>query len=176
MMFGSNGCHVFNGGSGHLPEIISFGDVYSLYYHDEGSSKHLQALVEQFSWQIICDWTSEPASGFASSALFMEAVAPYALALGTCGGPLGIAAGVTLELGAAVADWIVGSELGHDLSDLLGGLFSQAAGIPVPKIDPIVLDLNNSGFAERSGWIKGDDGLLVLDRDRNGEINGGKVR
>ncbi|MEW6352264.1 MAG: hypothetical protein AB1646_24705 [Thermodesulfobacteriota bacterium] len=35
-------------------------------------------------------------------------------------------------------------------------------------------DLNTDGFAERTGWIAGDDGLLVLDRNGDGIINDGK--
>jgi hypothetical protein len=34
-------------------------------------------------------------------------------------------------------------------------------------------DHDSNGFAERSGWIKGDDGLLVLDRNGNGTIDNG---
>ncbi|HHY72201.1 MAG TPA: hypothetical protein GX497_03070, partial [Bacillus bacterium] len=141
--------------------------------------------------KIVRDWISEIAGGFAGSAALMEAVAPFAAALGTCGGPLGIAAGIVVELGAGVVGWMGGSMLGHAFSDLLDRLFGQASGA-IRRIDPIVLDLDgdgietislqngtyfdldNNGFAEKSGWIKSDDGFLVLDRDGNGEINGGR--
>ncbi|MEC1641053.1 calcium-binding protein, partial [Schinkia azotoformans] len=141
--------------------------------------------------KIVRDWTIETMGGFASAAVAMEAVAPYALALGTAGGPLGIAAGITVELVAGVAGWMAGSQIGHIFSELLDRLFGQASGA-TRRIDPIVLDLDgdgietvslqngiyfdldNNGFAEKSGWIKSDDGFLVLDRDGNGEINGGR--
>jgi len=59
-------------------------------------------------------------------------------------------------------------------------------------VSPIVLDLNGDGiaatswsaggkfdhdanrFAERTGWINGQDGLLALDRDANGVIDSGR--
>ncbi len=34
-------------------------------------------------------------------------------------------------------------------------------------------DLDNSGFAESTSWIASSDGLLVLDRNANGQIDGG---
>ncbi|MBL4827672.1 MAG: hypothetical protein JKY66_08170 [Spongiibacteraceae bacterium] len=37
----------------------------------------------------------------------------------------------------------------------------------------IYFDLDNSGFSELSGWVGKDDGLLVLDRDGNGNIDNG---
>ncbi len=34
-------------------------------------------------------------------------------------------------------------------------------------------DINNDGFAEKTGWTNGDDALLVLDRDGDGSITNG---
>jgi hypothetical protein len=34
-------------------------------------------------------------------------------------------------------------------------------------------DLNADGFAERTGWVSGDDGILVLDRNANGIVDDG---
>ncbi|WP_338847538.1 putative Ig domain-containing protein [Massilia sp. W12] len=63
---------------------------------------------------------------------------------------------------------------------------------PPPLTSPIVLDLDNDGletvgieagahfdhsgdgFAEASGWVKSDDGLLALDLNEDGRINSGK--
>ncbi|ROP59466.1 Ca2+-binding RTX toxin-like protein [Enterobacter sp. BIGb0383] len=78
---------------------------------------------------------------------------------------------------------------------LLPGLGGDASGPsknPAQKIfSPVILDLDNDGvetlsldagiffdhdgnrFAERSGWVAPDDGLLVLDRDDNGIIDSG---
>ena len=37
----------------------------------------------------------------------------------------------------------------------------------------VFFDLDNSGFAERTSWVAPGDGLLVLDRNRNNQIDGG---
>ena len=37
----------------------------------------------------------------------------------------------------------------------------------------VFFDLDNSGYAERSGWVGADDGLLVRDLNANGEIDSG---
>jgi Ca2+-binding RTX toxin-like protein len=37
----------------------------------------------------------------------------------------------------------------------------------------VMFDLNANGFAEQTGWVKADDGLLVLDRNSDGTINNG---
>ena len=152
---------------------------------------------------IIIESTTELVAGAIGGWALTNTIAPYLMGAGAAiGGPIGAAVGGILAgvlgygvagfVGSEFAQWLVGSDLGHALSNLLGGLFSQAAGTTAPRIDPIVLDLDgdgietvtlqngtyfdldNSGFSERSGWIKGDDGLLVLDRDGNGQINGGK--
>lgn len=34
------------------------------------------------------------------------------------------------------------------------------------------MDVDGDGVAERIGWVGGDDGLLVLDRNRDGRVNG----
>lgn len=42
--------------------------------------------------------------------------------------------------------------------------------------DPLVIDLDNDGIKTGTGWVKGDDGFLVLDRNGNGTIdNGGEL-
>jgi len=63
---------------------------------------------------------------------------------------------------------------------------------PSPRRDPLVLDLNGdgiktaglnravhfdhdgNGFAERTGWVESNDGLLVMDRNGNGIIDNGR--
>lgn len=64
--------------------------------------------------------------------------------------------------------------------------------MPTPPLDPLALDLNgdgivstlslakgvhfdldNSGFAEKTGWVAPEDGFLVLDRNSNNQIDGG---
>lgn len=40
--------------------------------------------------------------------------------------------------------------------------------------DNLHFDHNANGFAEQTGWVGKDDGLLVFDRNGNGQIDGGK--
>ncbi|MFH0822011.1 MAG: hypothetical protein V2B18_04620 [Pseudomonadota bacterium] len=78
--------------------------------------------------------------------------------------------------------------------DRVRGLFDGAfaAIIPPPRPDPLALDLDGDGiettdvsagayfdhegdgFAEATGWVAADDGLLVLDRNGDGMINDGR--
>ena len=69
-------------------------------------------------------------------------------------------------------------------------MLAQAA--PAPRKDPLVLDLDGdgietlgqqavtyfdhdgNGFAELTGWVRGDDGFLVFDRNGDGRINDGR--
>lgn len=43
----------------------------------------------------------------------------------------------------------------------------------ISKNPGVYFDLDNSNFAERTSWISPQDGLLVLDRNANGKIDGG---
>jgi len=46
----------------------------------------------------------------------------------------------------------------------------------VSREDGVYFDLNNDGVKEKTGWVASDDGLLVMDRNDNGEIdNGGEL-
>ncbi len=83
---------------------------------------------------------------------------------------------------------------GGNLADLEGwGMpFDQAEGASPPPPCPLVLDLDGDGtesvaltagayfdhavdgFAEATGWVGADDGLLVWDRDADGRIESGR--
>jgi len=70
-------------------------------------------------------------------------------------------------------------------------LFTTAS-TTAPRRDPLILDLNGdgikttdvkagayfdhdgNGFAEQTGWVSPNDGLLVMDRNNDGIINDGK--
>ncbi|WP_232831085.1 calcium-binding protein, partial [Peristeroidobacter agariperforans] len=43
----------------------------------------------------------------------------------------------------------------------------------LPRTHGVHFDLDNSGFAESTSWVHATDGLLVLDRNDNGYIDGG---
>ncbi|MBF0529876.1 MAG: hypothetical protein HQK55_11525 [Deltaproteobacteria bacterium] len=81
------------------------------------------------------------------------------------------------------------------LMDAIGDLFTNQAqaATPPPRFwDPSTLDLNkdglktvntnnganfdhdHNGFAEKSGWVSPEDGLLALDRNGDGIINDGR--
>ena len=90
-----------------------------------------------------------------------------------------------------MAEWI--SDAGKDIFDAgrdFDGWLNDLFGRIVNLFDPIVLDLNSDGvqltglegsnvyfdlnadgFAERTGWVSAQDGLLALDHDGNGLID-----
>ena len=45
--------------------------------------------------------------------------------------------------------------------------------LPINTTTPLMFDLDNSGVKKSVGWIKADDGFLVLDRNGNGTIDSG---
>lgn len=87
-------------------------------------------------------------------------------------------------------DWLDPLWDAHRAIDSAEDLFDEAAVAPPPG-SPIILDLDGdgikttkvksgtyfdhdgNGFAEQTGWASSDDGLLVLDRNGDGIINGG---
>ena len=73
------------------------------------------------------------------------------------------------------------------------GLFNSATAAPPVRVDPLIFDLDgdgikttsldqsctyfdldNNGFAERTAWVDASDGLLVLDRNNDGQITSGQ--
>ena len=94
------------------------------------------------------------------------------------------------DLYKATRDWWK-HELGH-ISDTVNDWWEQARNW-IARYDPLVLDLdgdgietvgvnatthilfdhNNDGIKTGTGWVNGDDGLLVLDRNGNGIIDNG---
>ena len=72
-------------------------------------------------------------------------------------------------------------------------LFNSATAAPPVRVDPLIFDLDgdgikttsldrsctyfdldNNGFAERTAWVDASDGLLVLDRNNDGQITSGQ--
>ena len=72
-------------------------------------------------------------------------------------------------------------------------LFNSATAAPPVRVDPLILDLDgdgikttsldqsrayfdldSNGFAERTAWVDASDGLLVLDRNNDGQITSGQ--
>ena len=94
-------------------------------------------------------------------------------------------------IGDAIGD--VAAEGWSMIFDEIFGLYDQAGAYTYP-VDPLILDLDgdgietisvedgvnfdfdNNGFAEKTGWVGKDDGLLVRDINGNGQIdNGGEL-
>jgi hypothetical protein len=78
-----------------------------------------------------------------------------------------------------------------DLMKKIGDLFNIAGGASPVVVDPLLLDLNGdgiktvgtdaytffdhdgNGFAENTGWVDTNDGILALDKNNDGIINTG---
>ena len=90
----------------------------------------------------------------------------------------------------------LGHWLGQNLPlpDAINAWWNQAKSWVLPRRDPLALDLDGDGIETRgadgqvlfdhdgdgiknaTGWVRSDDGLLVLDRNKNGTIdNGGEL-
>jgi len=117
-------------------------------------------------------------------------------------GAMAIATGLTgneqyaayLQAQKAFFKWMVNNNI--ELPQSINSLFNAAQNWTPPRQDPLVLDLDGDGIETLgitsttqvlfdydgdgvktgTGWIKGDDGFLVLDRNGNGTIdNGGEL-
>ena len=145
--------------------------------------------------KMLHDWGWRTTFGLGSATAAMQLGLPIAL-LAVAGTSLvfpqgAILVGIMAELGLGFLGWNAGSFIGGGIGDLIWSLMGQAGLLPI-RIDPIVLDisglgittksvtagvyydLDNNGFAEKTGWIDAKSGILVLDRDGNGKIEAGK--
>jgi Ca2+-binding RTX toxin-like protein len=147
------------------------------------SGDHVAAI------KMVDDWAIETGTGFATSILFLEAAAPFAAAMSAIP-VVGIPAALITEFVAGTAGFLIGSELGKGLEGLFEGLMTFASAIP-NRIDPLVIDLNgdgiqtsskdsgvfydldSNGLAEQTGWVDGNDGILAIDKNSDGIIEGG---
>ncbi|MDX1217372.1 type I secretion C-terminal target domain-containing protein [Sinorhizobium medicae] len=104
--------------------------------------------------------------------------------------------GVAEQVTGPVADWLenIGEILGEGVNSLISsatGLIKDALEIAGSTASPLIFDLggnnaidlsafadgnitffdlDNDGFAERTGWVDATDGLLVYDQNDNGQI------
>lgn len=96
---------------------------------------------------------------------------------------------VTALIFAGFLGGVIG-DFASDIFDDVFGLYDDAGAYTYP-VDPLILDLDgdgietisvedgvnfdfdNNGFAEKTGWVGADDGLLVRDIDGNGQIDNG---
>ncbi|PKN89267.1 MAG: hypothetical protein CVU51_01055 [Deltaproteobacteria bacterium HGW-Deltaproteobacteria-1] len=143
--------------------------------------------------KIIQDWTLSTMGAIAAGCLAFEGAAALFAPLALFG-PLGIAAGVAGTVTVSLIAAYGGLLGGKTLSDFIASFFdaTQAWVQPVRR-DPLTLDLDGDGFETiaasttnpilfdhdgdglktGTGWIKPDDGLLVMDRNSNGTIDNG---
>ena len=172
-------------GAGALGAIILVIDGYFMYKRAEQAYNTGDRLG---ATRIVYDWTYRTLPAFATSAAAMKLVAPFAIAMASTG--FGAVPALGVELLASLAGWLLGSWMGGEIGDDLWSLLEQA-GTTAARIDPIVLDisglgittksvadgvyydLDNNGFSEKTGWIDAKSGILVLDKDANGQIETG---
>ena len=115
-------------------------------------------------------------------------VAIGAIVGGLIGGPLGFALGIAAgELGERIGKYIWDELTRDDLGDIKDKA-RNASTIPSPIVidldgdgietvsiaNGVLFDHADDGFAERTGWVSSDDGLLVRDINGNGTIDSGR--
>jgi len=145
--------------------------------------------------KILHDWGWRTSFGLGVASASMKLGLPLAL-LAVAGvsmfasAPMAMLAGMAVELLIGAAGWHIGSYMGGGIGDLIWSLMDQAGLLPA-RIDPIVLDisglgittksvtdgvyydLDSNGFSEKTGWIDAKSGILVLDKNANGQIETG---
>jgi len=130
----------------------------------------------------VVSWLTENAGALIAGRLATLLVAPLMAT-----GPLGMIIGAGIILGASVG--------GADLAKKLKKKLEEAYDDLERMNSPLVLDLDgngiqtislrgtaiyfdhdSNGFAEKTGWVGPNDGLLVLDLNQNGKVdNGGEL-
>jgi len=146
---------------------------------------------------IIKDWVAKTEGALLAGSLAFESTAALLAPLALLG-PIGIGAAVVGTLGASLLAGFLGSEAAKWLVDnvSIANLFTGAQAILPIRRDPLALDLDGDGLETiglngrsdgssvlfdhdgdgiktGSGWLKGDFGWLVLDRNGNGTIDSG---
>ncbi len=140
--------------------------------------------------KVIQDYLFESAAILISSEMSLALTA--ALVAGSEGaavGSIGGIPGALIGFGISFSIGLLGAYLGNRFSNAVSFAFEKATGIR--RADPIILDLNgdgihltsvadgvyfdidNSGFKEKTAWVRPEDGLLVMDRNNNGLIDSG---
>ncbi|ROR22846.1 Ca2+-binding RTX toxin-like protein [Comamonas sp. BIGb0124] len=134
------------------------------------------------------DWLVDAASSELGSLIGTLAGGVLLGALAAAGLTLTAPASLAVLILAGITGGVIGSEVGKTLLDHIRGLFEVAQ----VTVSPLILDLDGdgietlaqttsgihfdhdgNGFAERTGWVARDDGLLVRDLDGNGHIDRG---
>jgi len=174
----------------YLNKLGIIGDVLGLALVASDANAAYAAGDTAGAQQILSNWALEFAGGLAGGLVAAELVssvlAPLYLA-----GPAGAILAGGLTLLAGIAGSLGGGYLAKQLLDEfitnLQNLFHTAE----LQTSPIILDLDGdgvetlgagagihfdhdgNGFAETSGWVGKDDGLLVWDKNANDQIDSG---
>lgn len=128
----------------------------------------------------VTSWVVENAGAVAAGRLATLLVAPLMAT-----GPLGMIIGAGIIIGASTG----GADLAKKLHKTVRDFFERI----IDTMSPLVLDLDgnglhtlplrghvihfdhdSNGFAEQTGWVGPDDGLLILDLNRNGQVDNGR--
>jgi Ca2+-binding RTX toxin-like protein len=159
-----------------LDEIFRYHDM--AYDHSNSSGDLIKADLDLIRDLINYDPYSDPSCTDPSNAAKYKNAALGAF-VGILLDEIGIPGGINLGIG-------IGTSIGMILDR-----FRLGADATPPRYDPLILDLDGdgletvtsadgaffdhdgNGFAERTGWVSGDDGLLVRDINNDGIINNG---
>ena len=128
----------------------------------------------------VTSWVAENAGGLAAGRMATLLVAPLMAT-----GPLGMIIGAGIIIGASVGGADLAKKLHKQLRDRFRGIENTVSplvldldgnGIQTLALNPASLhfDLDANGFAEQTGWVGPNDGLLVLDLNGNGKIDDGR--
>ena len=171
-----------------LNKLGVLGDVLGVLLAANEANAAYEAGDATRARSILAHWATDFAGGggggLAAAELVGSALAPL-----YCTGPAGslLAGGLTLLAGVA------GGMYGGSFATGIADVFSSARAWTPPRVDPLALDLDGDGIEtvgingygtilfdhdgdglkQGTGWVKPDDGLLVLDRNGNGLIDNG---
>ena len=158
-------------------------NVSSVGFMLHKAGTELQAGNHRAAHNTVASWALESAGSFLAGRAASLLAAPLMAT-----GPLGMLLGVGIIIGAS----ILGGELAKKLLKEQQEQFKEYVELIIYMVSPLVLDLDgngiqtlaladqyihfdhdNNGFPERTGWVEANDGLLVLDLNGNGKIDGG---
>lgn len=177
-----------------LRNLARFGmaaDVLDLAIVALNAKAAFQAGDKLKAQKLVQDWALQNMSAFVAGRTAALALTPL---LGA--GPAGMALYGALVLGASIGGGILGDKLSNWLDRYLhpknepflmdwlertafrSPLILDLDGDGVETLNmidhAIYFDHDSSGFAERSGWVSPDDGLLARDLNQDGQITTGR--
>ncbi|MFM1799137.1 MAG: hypothetical protein RLZZ117_1415, partial [Cyanobacteriota bacterium] len=174
-----------------LPGVVSrlsnyagvVGDVLSAGTMVYKSRTEMRAGNYQAAQDTVVSWTLETAGSFLTGRLATALVAPMMMT-----GPVGFLVGGVIIIGASILGGELAKKLIRKRQEIIEVFIEEIFIV----VSPLVLDLDGDGietlslnetiiyfdhdnnqFLEKTGWVWPDDGLLILDRNHNGVVDGG---